>query len=68
MAFTLHEQSHDAAAGLATFHILESHGGRNSVVYVVVPVKQTRRLGRVQLSRSARLAAKQVLLDAAAAL
>ena len=68
MPFTLHEQGHDAAAGLATFHILESHGGRNSVVYVIVPVKQTRRPGPLLLSRTARRAAKQALLDAAAAL
>ena len=68
MAFTLHEERHDAISGLATFHILEAAGGRNSVVYVVVPVRKTRRPSPLLLSRSARRAAKQVLLDAAAAL
>ena len=67
MAYTLHEQRHDAAAGLVSFHVLESAGGRNTVVYVVVPVPRARRLSRLQLTRTARLAAKQALLDAAAA-
>ena len=65
MAFKLHDQRSEG--GLASFHIHESSGAMNKAVYVIVPVMRTR-AGRLQVNKAARQAAKQALLDAAAAL
>ena len=66
MAFRLHEQRSEN--GLASFHIHESAGAMNKVVYVIVPVPRSRPGIRLPAAKAARLAAKQALLDAAAAL
>ena len=69
MAFTLHQQDLTTHKGFATLHLHDSaKGGVNRVVYLVVPVTPTPRLGSLQKTKAARVAAKQALLDAAAAL
>ena len=69
MAFKLAEHTHQAGPGLTALHLHESKNGRNSAVYVIVPTgPQTRRVAAPKLTKSAKAAAKQALLNAAEAL
>lgn len=68
MAFRVQHQASDAATGFTSFHIHDTANGRNTAIYLLVPTPAGRRLGRLQLAKATKQAAKQALLDAAAAL